>query len=256
MELKMISWKELGESQITVESVIKDLKEVDSTIWVETIERLILKFYPENDSEFIKLGQARRIVQRLAEVRHLDINHPSIFHYQQYPLIANQESITSVCEEPILNVNDRITQPRYTMMAPGDRYDGEPCFFDRMEMDKRNWLLGRKRLLLKGYSKEQLEAIIANCSDMATLIGASLIWASSNPSEDVFEQAADMALVSSIDDLWSAYNTIGKGFVAVVIAIVHYELLTKLEVGQYFPSIEIVEKNGEFFRKYGQCKRS
>jgi len=45
-------------------------------------------------------------------------------------------------------------------------------------------------------------------------------------SEEIFKQAADLAGASSLDDFWCAYNTIytRDGFVAVVIAIVHYSI--------------------------------
>ncbi|WP_335228487.1 hypothetical protein [Nostoc sp.] len=84
--------------------------------------------------------------------------------------------------------------------------------------------------------------IIAESKIVTQSIAASLVWASLVPSEEIFEQAAILAVVNPIDELWSAYYSTAsrKGFVGVVLAIVHYDLLIELNSGEYYPWIEVI----------------
>lgn len=126
------------------------------------------------------------------------------------------------------------------------------------QMDGYNWAATWTRMNRKGYSVSELEMIIAECKIDTQLIAASLMWASVLPLEEVFEQAAKLAHANTIDELWEAYYSAStrKGFVAVVLAIVHYELLVELNSGEYYPWIEVVVKDKEYWRQYSNRKFS
>ncbi|MEH2067882.1 MAG: hypothetical protein V7K47_06900 [Nostoc sp.] len=110
----------------------------------------------------------------------------------------------------------------------------------------------------QGYSISQLEMIIAECNIDNQLIAASLIWASLLPSEEVFKQAASLAVANDLEELWGAFHSIRtrQGFVAVVLAIVHYELLVGLEDGEYYPWIEVFAKEKEYWSRHSGRKQN
>lgn len=126
------------------------------------------------------------------------------------------------------------------------------------EMSKWNWGKVWNRMNRQGYSVSQLEMIIAESKVDTQLIAASLIWASLIPSEEVFEQAAILAVVNTIDELWSAYYsaTSRRGFVRVVLAIVHYDLLIELNSREYYPWIEVIYKDKGYWRRYPNHKHN
>jgi len=263
--LERHDWVVLSEMVVDVESVIRDLRKVDATIWVETVDALINKLYPGNGSEKITLVRAGRVVKAIAKVRKLDMNHPAISHYSNYTEWNqgtennSNQAVTPVSEEEQHNVIDRITYPEYRKSTNlGDKYDGQPCYLDQLQMDQHNWLLAWSRMKRKQYSVSQLQAIIAESQTTIQLIAASLIWAEANPSEEVFEQAAKLAAASDLDDLWEAYYVTPsrEGFVAVVLAIVHYDLLATLKVGEYFPWIQLIYKEKEYWRQYPKRKHN
>ncbi|MFN6475330.1 hypothetical protein [Nostoc sp. DedQUE07] len=115
-----------------------------------------------------------------------------------------------------------------------------------------SWGKAWNRMNRQEYSIPQLEMIIAESKVEEQLIGASLIWASLTPSEEVFELAAKLAGANTIDELWGAYYSASsrEGFVAVVLAIVHYELLAELEGERYYAWIEVKYEQGKYWRRY------
>lgn len=115
-----------------------------------------------------------------------------------------------------------------------------------------SWGKAWNRMNRQGYSVSQLEMIIAESKVEAQLIAASLIWASLVPSEEVFELAAKLAAANTIDELWGAYYSAGsrKVFVAVVLAIVHYELLAEFKGERYCAWIEVIYEGNKYWRVY------
>ncbi|MHC5755446.1 MAG: hypothetical protein ACYTXF_33355 [Nostoc sp.] len=115
-----------------------------------------------------------------------------------------------------------------------------------------SWGKAWNRMNRQGYSVSQLEMIIAESKVEEQLIGASLIWASLTPSEEVFKLAAKLAGANTIDELWEAYYSAGsrEGFVAVVLAIVHYELLAEFEGERYYAWIEVKYEGNKYWRVY------
>ncbi|MEH2458304.1 hypothetical protein [Nostoc sp.] len=118
------------------------------------------------------------------------------------------------------------------------------------------WLSGWSRMSRKGYSIPQLEAIIAGSYVVVQVMAAALIWAAKNPTEEVFKQAAKLAIANELDKLWEAYYSTKSraGFVAVVLAIAHYDLLATLNSGEYFPWIEISSNGKTYWREYPNRK--
>lgn len=251
-------WFLLSRMYVSTISVIKDIKDIDPNLAVERIMGLINNLFPNNNGEDIKLGEAKTLIQLLSRARNYNIDHPSIAHYMKYSEIASESATEPVSLNQETSVNDVITYPDYWLYKElGDRYTGLPCFLDQVEMDKRNWLLGWKRMKRKAYTTLQLQAIIAESQDTGALLAAALLWAENEPCEEVFKQAADLVGASTLDELWEAFYVTSTrvGFVAVVLAIIHHEILATLNVGEYFARIEIVEKKGEFYRSYGARKR-
>ncbi|MFN6475261.1 hypothetical protein [Nostoc sp. DedQUE07] len=126
------------------------------------------------------------------------------------------------------------------------------------QIDKWNWGKAWNRMNRMGYSVSQLEMIIAESKVDTQLIAASLIWASLVPSEEVFEQTVKLALANPIDELWQAYYSAAsrKGFVGVVLAIVHYDLLIELNSGEYYPWIEVIYKDKGYWRRHPNHKHN
>ncbi|MFN6474052.1 MAG: hypothetical protein RMY36_030855 [Nostoc sp. SerVER01] len=129
---------------------------------------------------------------------------------------------------------------------------------EEVKIGQHEWGKVWSRMNRQGYSVSQLEMIIAECKIENQLIAASLIWASLVPSEEIFKQAAELVAANDLEELWGAFYSIKtrKGFVAAVLAIVHYELLNGLEDGEYYPWIEVFAKGKEYWSRHSGRKRN
>lgn len=114
------------------------------------------------------------------------------------------------------------------------------------------WGKGWNRMKRQGYTVPQLEMIIAESNVETQSIAASLIWASMNPTEEVFELAAKLAGANTVDELWQAYYSTAtrKVFVGTVLAIIHYDLLAELNDGEYYAWIEMKYEGNKYWRTY------
>ncbi len=114
------------------------------------------------------------------------------------------------------------------------------------------WGKGWNRMNRQGYTVSQLEMIIAESGVETQAVAAALIWASKNPTEEVFEIAAKLARVNTVDELWAAYYSTASRevFVGTVLAIIHYDLLAELNNGEYYSWIEIKYEGNKYWRTY------
>ncbi|HLP88416.1 MAG TPA: hypothetical protein VK184_07480 [Nostocaceae cyanobacterium] len=260
----------LSENVVRVSELIEDLREVDPKIWVETVQNTIARVAPEmtnneqDGSRVIPLGLAAKVVRIIARAKGYDPKHPAISHYLIYSEVESAKLRGMVGMEG--NVGREIdgscliAQPDcHIYEERGDDWRG----INPIEMDKINWMNAWRRLKRKNYTKEQLQAIIGETQEAATLIAASILWTDQQARlglevivEDIFHLAAELALSCNLDDLWEAFYSVQKreDFVAVVMAILHYELLVLLAPGQYYPWIDVAYEQGEFVRKYPKRK--
>jgi hypothetical protein len=147
----------------------------------------------------------------------------------------------------------------------GDEYtaldEAELCHYDLIEMLSQDWLRAYRRLKRQSHRRipwtlAELETILANTWDVTQAIAVSLVWVDLNPCEDVFREAARLAQVSTLAQLEDALTYEGdrEPFIAVVLSIVHHEVLTVLKPDQYYSRIEIVIRGSQLYRRYGQVQ--
>lgn len=263
----------LSENVVRVSELrlIEDLREVDPKIWVETVQNTIARVAPEmtnneydDGSRLIPLGLAAKVVRIIARAKGYDLKHPAISHYLICPEVESAKLRVkagvegNACRD--IDGSCVMVQPDYRIHEErGDDWRG----IDPIEMDKINWMNAWRRLKRKNYTGEQLQAIIGETQEAATLIAASILWTDLQARlglevivEDIFQRAAELASSCNLDELWEAFYVVQKreDFVAVVMAILHYELLVLLTPGQYYPWIDVAYEHGEFVRKYPKRK--
>ena len=136
----------------------------------------------------------------------------------------------------------------------GDQYDAanasELRLLDLISMQKYDWLRAYKRTAR--LTVNQLEQILASSYDMTQLIAAALRLADLVPCQDWFRKATALAQTSTMEQIESSLYYLKKKeeFVTSVLAMVHYELFGDFELGQWVARVEIIQADGQMYRRY------
>lgn len=145
-------------------------------------------------------------------------------------------------------------------VALGDRYDAREqdlCVVDLVAIQSADWLRSYSRLLRQTWTVPeweiaQLQQTLAGSYAKAECIALALRLADLCDSGDWFKDACRLAQTSTIAQLETAFYEIQnrEKFITVVLALVHFELFNSFEFGDYVVKVELVKKDGKFFRQY------
>ena len=145
--------------------------------------------------------------------------------------------------------------------ALGDNYTATGkniCPIDLQEMLAADWLKAYRRLLrrrtytIPAWEAAAISETLANSYDTTQCIALVMRLADLTSSEEWFKAACELAQTTTRGNLEQALYELEErnAYAAVVLALVHYDLFSSFELGEYVVSVEIVEREGTFYREY------
>jgi hypothetical protein len=127
------------------------------------------------------------------------------------------------------------------------------CVHEDIELAQTDWLKQYFRFS-RMTTVSDLEFLLAESKDatFTEQTAIALRLADLKPSGDWFKRACHLAQTATIDQLESALNLIQDQdeFIAVLLALVHYELFDGFELGRFVASVEIIKVSGKAHRRY------
>lgn len=145
-------------------------------------------------------------------------------------------------------IKERIEQLQYDDLMTNEDY---------IEALKLDWHPRHRKLIRQAYTIVEwevasLEEILTESKDMTECIAVAIRWAELNPSGNLFKRACQLAQTTTIEMLEEALylEKEREPFVVVVLALVHYEVFNRFELGEYVVNIEIEWVGKKLIRKF------